>query len=135
MPDHSSSSSDNQRTPNETFGIRAPQIALPTGGVVRGIGEKLSANPVTGISHGLRPVTLLVLRLRCRWRGRLSRSLNGFLKGGRRRVLHRLDQAGERCRAAGPPLLFRLIAISGGAGPRALPLNIGDAAKWRKFSR
>jgi RHS repeat-associated protein len=40
---------DDKSAPSEPFGPQAPQLGLPKGGgAVRGIGEKFSANPVTG---------------------------------------------------------------------------------------
>src|SRR5438045_5929837 len=59
MPDVTGSSG-NQKTPsNEQFGVAAPQIALPTGGgALHGIGEKFTANPVTGTGSLTVPIAV-----------------------------------------------------------------------------
>jgi len=42
-------SNENRPAPAEDFRVAAPQVSLPKGGgAIRGIGEKFSANPVTG---------------------------------------------------------------------------------------
>ena len=41
---------------NETFGPAPPQLSLPKGGSIRGLGEKFAANPVTGTGNFTVPI-------------------------------------------------------------------------------
>jgi hypothetical protein len=53
------SSSPDDKAPEEPFAVSAPQVALPKGGgAIRGIGEKFSANPVTGTASLSVPIAL-----------------------------------------------------------------------------
>jgi hypothetical protein len=49
MAENSASNGDRSKLPDEHFRLTAPRLALPKGGgAIRGIGEKFTANPVTG---------------------------------------------------------------------------------------
>jgi hypothetical protein len=49
MPEKATSSIDPGKPADRQFGVAAPQLNLPKGGgAIRGIGEKFTANAVTG---------------------------------------------------------------------------------------
>jgi hypothetical protein len=48
-----------EKAPEKPFAVSAPQVSLPKGGgAIRGIGEKFSANPVTGTASLSVPLAL-----------------------------------------------------------------------------
>src|SRR5262249_31650999 len=59
MLDVTGSSTDQQPSSNDKFGVAARQIALPKGGgALHGIGEKFAANPVTGTGSLTVPIAV-----------------------------------------------------------------------------
>ena len=59
MDEPKGSSGPDDKAPEKPFAVSAPQVSLPKGGgAIRGIGEKFSANPVTGTASLSVPLAL-----------------------------------------------------------------------------
>ena len=57
VPDTKGNESSNKEAPKDSFSITPPAITMPKGGgAIRGIGEKFTANPVTGTGSMSMPI-------------------------------------------------------------------------------
>src|SRR5271155_3445005 len=57
--DAKGSGGSEDKAPEKPFAVAAPQVSLPKGGgAIRGIGEKFTANPVTGTGSLTVPIAL-----------------------------------------------------------------------------
>lgn len=56
MTDAVQSTPEPKKRPDETFGPAPPQLSLPKGGSIRGLGEKFATNPVTGTGTFTLPI-------------------------------------------------------------------------------